>query len=250
MGDDDLIPLPGVEPARTAREVVAGLGLRDEKPEGRPHAVAVMIMSADGRATVEGRSGGLGNPADRALFRELRAIADAVLVGPRTLSIEQYATLLEPAQRARRLEAGLPPEPILATVSRRAELPLEIPLLADPFARIQLYTGEDVEVGEWAAEVRIVRMTPDALEPAQIVRHLGEACGARLVVCEGGPTLLRALIAASCLDDLVITIAPLLVAGTETTVLRGDELEPPVELELRGTWRGGDHLFVHYARRR
>ena len=90
-----------------AERFVERLALRDEWPAAeRPRVVAAMIGSLDGHATVDGRAGGLGNPADRAVLRELRAAADALLVGPGTLIAERYATVLDPDQRERRERAG------------------------------------------------------------------------------------------------------------------------------------------------
>ena len=71
-----------------------------------------------------------------------------------------------------------------------------------------------------------------------------------LVVTEGGPTLLRELLAEGLVDDLVLTLAPLLVAGTGARSLHGAGARP-----AGATWRcatslrSGDHLFLHYAAR-
>ena len=75
----------------------------------------------------------------------------------------------------------------------------------------------------------------------------GGADGARLVVTEGGPTLLRELVADGLVDDLVLTVAPFLVAGDGRLVLHGPTLDPPVRMSLRAVLRGEDHLFLHYA---
>ena len=82
------------------------MGLWDDPGRGdRPRVVAAMIGAADGRATVDGRAGGLGSPADRSVLRELRTAADALLVGSATLIAEGYATLLDPPQQEARARA-------------------------------------------------------------------------------------------------------------------------------------------------
>ena len=69
-----------------AIELIEQLGLSKAVGEGkRPRLVAAMIAAADGRAAVDGRAGGLGGPADRAVLRELRCSVDAILIGPTTL---------------------------------------------------------------------------------------------------------------------------------------------------------------------
>jgi riboflavin biosynthesis pyrimidine reductase len=96
------------------------------------------------------------------------------------------------------------------------------------------------------ADVQVARMAPGELTAAACLRRLREA-GARVVVSEGGPTLLRELFAAGLVDDLVLTIAPALVAGSGRSVVHGPVFDPPLALELREVLRGEDHLFLHYV---
>jgi riboflavin biosynthesis pyrimidine reductase len=80
-----------------------------------------------------------------------------------------------------------------------------------------------------------------------VLAHLGAARGVRSVLCEGGPTLLRALVADTCIDDLLLTLAPLLGGGDAPNVLEGGPLDPPARLALHDLHRAGDHLFMHYV---
>ena len=59
-------------------------------PEDRPWLLVNMVSSLDGAVTVEGRSGGLARPADKAMFRALRAVGDVVLAGAGTVRAEGY----------------------------------------------------------------------------------------------------------------------------------------------------------------
>ena len=206
-----------------------------------------MIASADGRVAVQGRSVGLGHPADRALLRELRTAADAILVGTGTLRAERYANLLDDDQRAHRAAAGLEPEPIVATISRRLDLPGDIPLLAEPTARVQVYTEADGRgpqpgrVGRRAAlRARPAHDARDPRAPAHRARRAHDPV-------RGRPALLRELVAADCVDDLMLTVAPMLVAGDAPTPLRGAALDPPAGMALRDIHRADDHLFLHYT---
>jgi riboflavin biosynthesis pyrimidine reductase len=246
---DGLRPLADTSTVWPARKVVRGLGLRDGAAArgGRPRVVAAMIASIDGRSTIDGRSVGLGHPADRALLRELRTAVDAILVGTATLRAERYANLLDDDQRERRVAAGLQAEPIVATISRRLDLATDIPLLAEPTARVQVYTEVEGEVPGQGAWVACRRFEPGALTMPAILAHLGSERGARAVLCEGGPLLLRQVVAAECLDDLLLTVSPLVAAGDGPPPLRGDALDPPVWMALRDVHRADDHLFLHYA---
>jgi len=223
--DAGLRPLTDTSTAWSARKVVRGLGLRDHDG-GRPRVVVAMIASADGRIAVEGRSVGLGHPADRALLRELRTAADAILVGSATLRAERYANLLDDEQRAQRAASAL---------------------LAEPTARVQVYTEAEGEVPSQGAWVAVQRFEPGQLTMPAILEHLRTERGARTILCEGGPMLVREMVAADCVDDLMLTVAPMLVAGDALTPLRGPLLEPPAGLALRDVHRAGDHLFLHYT---
>lgn len=231
--------------ALTARELVDGLGLRDDPPRDRPRVVAMMIASADGRAAVDGRSVGLGCPADRELLRELRAAADAILVGAATLVAERYANLLDDHQRTRRAAAGLEPHPVLATVSRRLEVDPSVPVFAEAGTPVAVFTEAAGEVEGTATDV--VRMEEGELTVRRVLEHLHAERGVRLVTCEGGPGLLAQLVAESCADDLLLTVAPLLVGGDAPATLGRSPLGEVPRLMLRGVRRAGDHLFLHYA---
>jgi riboflavin biosynthesis pyrimidine reductase len=247
--DAALRPLADTSTGWSARKVVRALGLREGNAadSARPRVIASTIASADGRTAVQGRSVGLGHPADRALLRELRTGVDAILVGTGTLHAERYANLLDADQRASRVAAGLEPEPVVATVSRRLDLPTDIPLLAEPTARVQVYTEVEGEVPTQGAWVSAHRFEPGGLTMPAVVEHLRSERGARAILCEGGPTLLRELVAAQCLDDLLLTLSPILVAGDAPTALSGPELEPPAALSLRDIHRADDHLFLRYT---
>jgi riboflavin biosynthesis pyrimidine reductase len=244
--DDGLRPLTDTSTAWSARKVVRSLGLRDHDG-GRPRVVAAMIASADGRIAVQGRSVGLGHPADRSLLRELRTAVDAILVGTGTLRAERYANLLDDDQRAHRAAAGLEHEPIVATISRRLDVPADIPLLAEPTARVQVYTEAEGEVPGQGAWIAVQRFDPGHLTMPAILEHLRTERGARTILCEGGPRLLREMVTADCVDDLLLTISPMLVAGDAPTPLVGTLVEPPAGLALRDVHRADDHLFLHYT---
>lgn len=229
---------------RSARAFVASLGLRT-----RDVVVADMVATADGRASVSGRSAGLGNDADRALLRELRAEADAILVGTGTLAAERYANLLDDEARERRLAEGRPAHPVVATVSRRLALPVDdAPVFGEAGVPIVAFAeaGDDVAAPpDVAAQLEVVTL-PAPLTLRAVLDGLRRR-GVHGVLCEGGPSLLRRLVAEGLLDDLCLTVSPLLAAGDAPTVLEGDALPDPARLALRDVHRADDHLFLHYG---
>ena len=246
MADTTLTPLDPAGPPIAARRLVADLDLAHGARPGRPRVVAAMIASLDGRATLGDRSVGLGNAADRQLLRELRTEADAVLVGTRTLAAERYATLLDDDQRALRRGRGRSPHPVVATVSRRLDLPMETPLFAEAGVPIQVYTEAEGQAPTSGADVATHRLAPLTL--TGVLEHLAAARGARTVLCEGGPGLLRELVAQDGLDDLLLTVSPLLAGGDGPTIVAGAALDEPARLRLAGVHRAGDHVVLHLRR--
>jgi riboflavin biosynthesis pyrimidine reductase len=230
--------------------LVSQLGLEELDGElGRPRVVAAMIASADGRAAVEGRAGGLGGPADRAVLRELRCSVDAILIGPTTLVDERYSTLLDSDHRSRRIAAGLSAEPIAATISRRLNPQLaELELFAQPEQRIVVYSESNGPLEASGADLTVVRSQPGEMTLAGCLEDLYANRGVRTLLSEGGPTLLRALAAEGLIDDFIFTVSPLLVAGSAPTVLSGEPFEPPLGLQLENVWRSDSFLFLRYTR--
>jgi riboflavin biosynthesis pyrimidine reductase len=231
---------------RSARAFVASLGLRT-----RDVVVADMVATVDGRAAVSGRSVALGHPEDRALLRELRAEADAILVGTGTLAAEKYANLLDDEARERRLAEGRPAHPVLATVSRRLNLPVdEAPIFGETGVPIVAFAeaGEDVaQPPAVAAHLEVVTL-PAPLTLRAVLDGLRRR-GVHGVLCEGGPSLLRRLVDEGLLDDLCLTVAPLLAAGDAPSIVEGDVLDDPARLTLRDVHRADDHVFLHYGLR-
>lgn len=87
--------------------------------DSRPTTIAVMVSSADGRATVDGRVAGLTGAADQRVLLGLREAASAVVVGGATARAEGYDSLLDNDARARRVQRGLAPEPEFVVATRQ-----------------------------------------------------------------------------------------------------------------------------------
>lgn len=150
-------------------------------PAGRPWVMANMIASADGAVVVDGVSGGLGSPADRAVFRAVRACADWILVGAATVRAERYG-LPRPSAAAleTRRAAGRSEQPGLAVVSASLDLDPDLPMLADRCpgeARPLILTGPDAppDRAERLAETaEIVRLEPISDTPPDRADHPAE----------------------------------------------------------------------------
>ena len=240
-----LLPEPG---GLETDELAGILALGDLAPDDRPYVVANMVASADGRATVAGRSGPLGGPADRQLFHALRASVDAVLAGTGTIAVERYGRLVrDEARRERRAAAGLFPDPLAVLVTRRGVVPWDAPLFAVPEQRVVVFTGEALEPPvEAVAQVEVVPVADGEATATAALEELRARHGVRSLLCEGGPLLLGALLAGRALDELFLTIAPLLAGPGERTVVEGTVLPDIAPLELRWLLECEGALFARY----
>jgi riboflavin biosynthesis pyrimidine reductase len=250
-----LTPLaPPGEPA-SALELTERLGLWERPSEAppRPRMLLNMVETVDGRATLKGRSGALSDPADHALFIALRTAADAVLVGAGTVRTERYGRMLrDQSLRALRQQRGLDPEPLACIVSGRLALSEEIPLLREPDARVVIVTASEASLPALPAQVDYVRTAGGRLDLLAAIGEIGERFGVTTLLCEGGPHLARELLASELLDEIFLTVSPLLAGGEPSggealRILAGAELDPPVGLELLGVLHSGSSLFLRYG---
>ena len=180
---------------------------------------ANMVSTLDGAATgSDGLSGSLSSDADKRVFTVLRTLADVVLVGAGTVRAERYGPEAPPPEFAARREAeGRPPAAPFAVVTRSGDVPTDTGLFdgdlgtmlmtcsaaGEPtLAQLRGLAGADCVIVAGAESVDV----PAALDA------LADR-GMRHVLCEGGPTLLAAVIEARALDELCLTTSPVLAGG-------------------------------------
>jgi len=224
--------------------------LIDRALPGRPYTVTNMVATADGRATFEGRTEGISSKADRALFHSLRAQVDAVMVGPATIALERYGPLARrPEVRRRRAELGLAEVPLAVTASRSLELPADAPLFQDPESRIVVLTNSDREPPRCPAQLIVERIPGDELDLVAGMERLRLVHGVRAMLHEGGPTVLAAMLAPGLVDELFLTVSPMLVGGGEPSVVEGTAFGQPRRLQLVSVFEHESFLFLRYALR-
>jgi riboflavin biosynthesis pyrimidine reductase len=153
--------------------------------------------------------------------------------------------------RALRLERGLPEEPLACIVSGRLALDGETPLLREPEARVAILTASAASLPATGAEIDYVRAGEGQLDLAAALAELAERFSIRTLLCEGGPHLARELLAANLLDELFLSVSPLLAGGEPAggealRILAGTELDPPVALDLLDVQRSDSYLFLRY----
>jgi riboflavin-specific deaminase-like protein len=221
------------------------------RPVDRPWVLTNMIASVDGAASVEGVSARLGGPADRAVFGALRAVPDVILVGAGTVRAEHYGPPRTPeAQQARRRARGQEPFPRIAVVSGRLDLDLTTPLFTGSSSRPIVITGTRPSPEQLAAasEVAEVVVAGEAHVDLGVALAALGRLGAAVVLCEGGPMLDGQLLAEGLLDEVCLTVAPLLAGGDASRIMHGPALARPEGLRLDRVLEQDGMLLLRYVR--
>jgi len=207
------------DPAAVTSEDLIGAS---EPPGNRPWVSAIMVASLDGRATLGGTSRALGGPHDLQLLLALRRRADALIVGPDTVRAEGYGPL--------------PCTAVL--VSRSFDLPWDAGLFAAEGQPVLVYTRAGREAPAVAAHIEVVPIVdlPDVLADLR-------ARQVERLLCEGGPTLNRALLADGLLDELFLTLAPIVSGEGPPIIADGTS----ARLALRSVAAADDELYLRYS---
>ena len=207
--------------------------------DAQRHVRANFVASADGSVSLEGKSGTLGNAADRELFHLLRAMSDVVLVGAGTARVENYGG-------AREVDGRVPP---IAVVSRSLDLDPQARLFTDTRVPPIVLTcsAAPADRRERLADVADLVVAGDSDVDMQLALDALADRGLRHVECEGGPHLLGWLVAAGLLDELCLTIAPVIAGGTAGRIVSGLDSQVADRLRLLHVLEEDGYLFLRYS---
>lgn len=185
-----------------------------ELAEGRAWVRVNFVSSVDGSAEgADGRSGSLGTDADRAVFGVLRELCDVVLVSAGTARAEDY---------------GPVDDGVLALVSRSLDVPERLRV---PGVLVVAPGDSDTEqvTALQAAGVEVLLTGDDEVDWPAALAELSRR-GLGKVLCEGGPSLLAELASRDLVDELCLTVAPVLVGGDGRRIAHGPTADVPLRL--------------------
>jgi riboflavin biosynthesis pyrimidine reductase len=230
-----------------------------------PRLYANFVASLDGVVAIPGeiqsnRMISAHSEADRFVMGLLRACADAVLVGartmlssPRTLWTADHAyPAAAPLYGELRRSRGRPPRPTLAVLSGSGSVDPRYPALEEGALVLTSEGGAARLRGRLPRAATILAVGTEAhVDPVaavEAVRRRGHA----VILSEAGPTAFGALVAAGLVDELFLTTSPL-VAGRapgspRPALVEQAEFLPATTVEgnLLTLKRGGSHLFARY----
>jgi riboflavin biosynthesis pyrimidine reductase len=220
------------------------------------------VSSIDGAASANGQSRGLQTPGDNAVFAALRDLADVILVGAGTAAKERYRPATPPADRqALRRELGLRPAPAVAVVSASLSVDLSAELYSstESLAPTLIISGSAAPLGkrndiiDLAASGAALQLleapvaSGGAVDFAAAVASLREL-GYRRILCEGGPTLFSTAVLARSVDELCLTVSPMLAGPEPGRIIAGQPWPADFlpQLRLTGLLLEDDALFCRY----
>ncbi|KHS53837.1 pyrimidine reductase family protein [Brevibacterium linens] len=209
-----------------------------------------MVAGLDGTAAIHGRVGALSTEPDQDLFRRMRQIADVVMVGAQTIRNEGYAPMhLDESAREQRRMRGQSEMPPVAIVSRSLDLDWssQVFTAAPEHARTIVITcakADPVRLAAAEQAATVIIAGEERVEPAAALQALA-GLGYQVVLCEGGPRWLGELVAADRLDELCLSISPMM-GGDALPV----SVAPPgagiAQFSLKSTMVADDTLFLRY----
>ena len=244
----------------------------------RPFVIANFVSTLDGVVSyeIQGQAGGSAvsgsDPADGFIMGLLRASADAIIVGARTvhdtspeaLWIPEYtypdAKLLFRDYRVSGLHK--PEYPLLVVVSGSGRLELQRAIFRTPGVRtVVITTSAGRDALESAGSTKLPSIQIHALDsengtmaPMAMLRLLYEQFGVRRLLHEGGPTLFGQFLGAEAIDELFLTLSPQIAGRNVDTIrpglVRGIEFTPDGApgFRLLSVKQRAEHLYLRYER--
>ena len=229
-------------------------------PDSGPELRLVLAVSLDGRlAPPSGGAAQLGGPADRRLLEEALAWADGCLIGAETLRRHGTTCLLkEPDLLELRRRRGQPLQPVAVVVSRTGRLPTSLPFFRQPLERWLLLSPPTPSGVAWQAAATPASPSDQRFHRHQVLEGWAAALqdltqhGLQRIVVLGGSGLASSLLAEDRIDELQLTVCPLLLGGEHSWVLPSVMLPAAMAptwrlLEHRPLGRGGE-LLLRYRR--
>ena len=223
------------------------------KPDRRPHILLNYAMSLDGKISTEQRGPVLfTSKIDRGLMDEIRADADAVLIGAGTLRAEDPPVRIRSARRRdERVQGGKPPHPVSVILSRTMRMPAEGRYWKDSQVERIIATSDqapDERILPFKAKAEVIRSGRHAVDLVGLCRLLYDRGISRLLV-EGGGEVNMAFWEAGLADEVYLTLCPVVIGGrnaptaADGTGFTADDVR---KLKLVESRRVGQELFLRY----
>jgi riboflavin-specific deaminase-like protein len=229
---------------------------RHGKTAARPFVFLNAAMTADGKlAPANRRFIPFGSARDQRHLLELRATADAVMSGARTVDASDVSLGPGPAKYRRlRLRRGLAEYNLRVVVTGSGTLDPRAAIFQRRFSPIIILTTRRArgarlaQLRALADEVKICGESE--LDFSLALKWLREKWGVKRLLCEGGGEVNGALFRAGLVDEVNLTVCPVILGGRSAPTLADgigfDRLSNAAQLRLHSRKPVGDELFLVY----
>jgi len=190
----------------------------------RPFTFINVAVTADGKMDTSQRKGAaISSKRDKERVDQIRADADAILVGGKTLLGElPKLTVKNEALHESRIKRGAPPNPIKVGVVTVADIPLDSDFIKAGPARVVIFTTSQTSIRQLetlrAHAVEVFVHDAAQVDLKKMMATLYEIGVQRLMV-EGGGTINFELMKLGLVDELMIYIAPMIFGGDHAPTL-------------------------------
>jgi riboflavin-specific deaminase-like protein len=187
----------------------------------------------------------------RHLFRQ-RALADAVMLGYRTLKRDNVRLGVSEDLRQDRIKRGQSPAPLRVIISNEGKIDSQLKIFQWDLSPILIFSTERMPKDVRSAlkgKATIHLSKTHNVDLPKVLWILRRDYKVARIACEGGPTLFRSMVGAGLIDELSLTIAPYLFGGAEAPTLMGftrEFLPASVKCEMKKMRVAGDECFLTY----
>jgi riboflavin-specific deaminase-like protein len=222
-----------------------------------PKVIANFALSADGKVTTRKPApANFTSPEDKARLRWIRSLGDALLVGAKTVAADTMSMGLSDSRlQEERQKRGQSAEPMRVIVSNSGKIDPKWKVFKNTNSPLLVFSTKKMASSLQArlAPVCDLWLGEKTVNLRFVLRTLREEYGVKTVICEGGPTLFGAIAAEGLVNELYLTVAPVIFGGEGSATLTGKAggfIEPALRLKLLEVNQGAKELFLHYKVRR
>jgi riboflavin-specific deaminase-like protein len=223
----------------------------------RPLVILHFAVTADGKVSTSKRTPARFTSArDKQRLLEVRALADAILVGRGTLETDRMSMdLPDQRLRERRIKEGKSECPLRVILSPSGNISISLSVFEKGNAPIVIYSTERMAPAQrrlLSQHAAVHLSGSNDLDLFWLLWHLYEHYQVRSLVCEGGPTLVKALAQADVIDEIYLTIAAKIFGGLAApglTGLPGEFLPASRQFQLIDIDRGENEYYLRYRRK-
>jgi 2,5-diamino-6-(ribosylamino)-4(3H)-pyrimidinone 5'-phosphate reductase len=196
----------------------------------RPKVWSNFAITLDGKITTRNHTPALfTSKEDKKRLTYIRSLGDAILVGRATLVKDNMAMgLPNAALRAARVERGQQEYPLRVIISNSGVIPADLKVFQKMVAPVVIFTTElmpQVNRDELAGLATIHISRSGTVDLHEALRILAKDFHVNSICCEAGPTLFRSMLEADLIDELYLTVAPVLFGGKEAPTITGTRLD-------------------------